>query len=186
MRRFLALALGAMLLATACKVERTPRRFYSGQTPAETEVRVREEQIRARVLALGESVARGDLNGALLALAAGPDALLVGPEESGWVTGAGGATGVVQSLIGLSPPSVHVDEVRVEMEEGAELAWFSAMLTLERSEGDEPIDRPLRITGIYQRTRGDWALVQAHFSLPDLPPTQPSDSASEAPPPEGA
>lgn len=183
MYRFLGLALSATLLLSGCKIERTPRDLLTQREPAAAERRLAEEEIRAHVGALGQAIGRGDLDGALLALAPAPDLYLMGPEDTTAAAGPEGAVGVLRSLVGEEPPEVRVQEVRVTLGPRARVAWVAA--TMEVQEAGEEERHPLRMTGVYVRARGTWLLVQAHLSRPftePAPPLPPADSLA----PEGA
>lgn len=176
MRRFLGLALSAVLLSSACKVERTPAEYYSRREPAETERRMAEQEIRARVGALGEALERGDLGGGLLALAPASEIAVFGPEDSTLVAGVDGTAEVLRELMGEAPPAVRVEEVRVAFAPQARAAWFAALLQVERADTTGAAEAPLRMSGVYLRTRGEWRLVQTHLSRAATPPLPPQDS----------
>ena len=181
MHRFLGIALSATLLS-ACEIEPTPRRYYSARPPAETELRLAQEEIRDRVRALGPALDRGDLGDALLALAPSADVSFMGPEQEVPVQGVEEMTRVLQGLVGEEPPTVRMREVRVTMGPRARVAWFEGGMEVERP-GLEGAASLLRITGVYLRTRGNWQLVQAHLSRPFTPPAAPQDSVA---PPDSA
>ena len=182
MYRFLGLALGATLLLSACKIERTPREQLTQREPAAAERRLAEAELADRVAALGQAVGRGDLDAALLALAPASDLYLQGPDDGPPVIGAEGAAGVVRALIGDVPPSVAVEDVRVTLGPRARMAWVAA--TLDVRPAGEAERRPLRMTGVYLRVRGAWVLAQAHLSrpatAPGAPQPLPADSAAPA------
>lgn len=169
MDRFLGLALGAVLLLSACKVERTPPRYYSHRDPAEAERALAEEELRDRVGALGEAIERGDLNAALFALAPAPELYLVGPGTVGG--GPEGAAALLRALMEEAPGEMEAREVRVTLGPRGRVAWVAGSFVAEGSpEGGEEL---LRLTGVYLRVRGEWRLVQGHLSRPPTPPAEP-------------
>lgn len=175
MHRFLGLALSATLLLSACKIEPTPRKFYSERPPAETELRQFEEELRDRVGALGQALDRGDLRDALLAMAPSADVAFVGPGQEAPVRGVEAMTRELQGLVGEEPPTVRVREVRVTLGPRGQVAWFETGMEMERTGAEAAL---LRMTGVYLRTRGNWQLVQAHLSRPFTPPAAPLDSVA--------
>jgi len=178
--RFLGPALGATLLLSACKIERTPREQLSQREPAATERRLAEEELRDRVGALAQAVGRGDHDAALLALAPAADLYLQGPDDGPPAVGPEGAAAVVRALIGEEAPEVAVEDVRVTLGPRARVAWVAATMDV-RGEG-EAERRPLRMTGVYLRVRGAWVLSQGHLSRPatgpEAPQPLPADSAA--------
>lgn len=181
----LGLALSAALLLSACEIERTPPRYYSHRVPAETEIALAEEELRARVGAFGQALERGDPDAALLALAPAPELYLVGPGAEEVAAGPAGAAELLGALFGEEPPALEVREVRVTLGPRARVAWVAGFLRVRDPAGGE--DGLLRITGVYLRVRGEWRLVQAHLSRPPTPPAEaPPGSPPDSLAPEDA
>ena len=73
MHRTLGIALSATMLLAACKIERTPRQFYSQRDPAAAERELFAAELTDRVAAMGPALDRGDLGAAVFALSPAPD-----------------------------------------------------------------------------------------------------------------
>lgn len=152
-----------MLLASACKIERTPREFFDHQDPIALEREAAAEEIRDRLLALAQAVSRGDAPAAYQAFSPSLDAFALGPVDGIALRGAEQIDSVLQHLA-RSGTTVRLRDVQVEVGPRANMAWFAAVVELpEREEG---LARTLRATGAYVRNEGGWQLVQAHLSLP--------------------
>lgn len=183
MRRITGTALCATLLLAACKVERTPRQFYSQRDPAATERALFTAELTDRVSAVGPALDRRDTGGALFALAPAPDVHVIGPEGGVPAVGPDGLAGVLGSVTDTVPATVSVHDVRVALGPRAQTGWFSAGVEVLRPGAADPAAAAdtLRFSGVYQRTRGEWRLMQAHlsraFTPPAAPPPAPRDSA---------
>ncbi len=182
MHRFLRVGMSATLLLAACKIEQTPRQYYSQRNPASVERETAAGELHARVSAVGAALDRGDVGGAVAALAPAPDAYVIGPDGGNPAVGPDGLAGILRSLADTVPVSVRARDVRVTLGARAETAWFAAALEVT-PEGTPPASAPLSLSGVYRRQRGAWLLVQAHLSRPFTPPAappppSPADSAA--------
>lgn len=186
MHRFTRTALGATLLLAACKVEPTPRQFYSQRDPAAAERELFTAELTDRVAALGPALDRGDLGGALFALAPAPGVHVIGPDGEPPAAGPQGLARVLQSVADTVPATVSVHGVRVELGPRAQTGWFSAGIEVLRPGADDPAASAdtLRLSGVYLRARGEWRLMQAHLSRAFTPPAAPPppSPADSAPP----
>jgi len=174
------IATAAMLLAlAACKVERTPRGFYTQRDPGIVERQEAEGEIRDRVRNFAEHLGRGDRADAVEAVAPMDLAQVIGVDGNGGINRLG-PNGLMQALdsVALPAPAVartpHL-QVQVGLQEG--MGSFSTHVELL------PMDagtRPLRMraTGIFVRDRGSWRLSQIHLSHALVPPPAPADTAA--------
>lgn len=180
MNRFHTGALGALaLLLGACKVEQTPQSLIDRRLPVQEERAAAAEELRDRLLAMGEALQRGDPAEALDALAPAPDAYVVSPQAALEVLGPE-QIGAVLASLASDPVAVEVQDVAVEMGPLANVAWFRAGMAVEREGVGEST---VRITGVYLKREGEWRLVQAHLSTPITPPSPPpSPSEPDAAP----
>lgn len=184
MRRITGTALCATLLLAACKVERTPRQFYSQRDPAATERALFTAELTDRVAAVGPALDRRDPGGALFALAPAPDVHVIGPDGGAPATGPDGLVAILRAVTtDTVPATVSVHDVRVALGPRAQTGWFSAGVEVLRPGAADPAAAAdtLRFSGVYLRTRGEWRLMQAHlsraFTPPAAPPPSPPDSA---------
>jgi hypothetical protein len=184
LHRVLLSALSALLLLSACKVERTPRKYYTGREPAAVERQHAEEEIRARVSALGQALERGDETGALLALAPAPEVYAIGPEGGATVVGPEGVVEMVRELTREAPASAELQDLRVTLGPRARIGWFAAVVRVQPSDTAGAAEDFLRMSGVYLRSEGEWRLVQAHLSHPPTSPApaQPNPPADSAAP----
>ena len=188
MHRPLGIALCATMLLAACKIERTPRQFYSQRDPAAAERELFEAELTDRVAAMGPALDRGDTGGAVFALSPAPDAYVIGPGGGEPALGPEGLTEVLRSVRDTVPATVRLDGVRVAFGPRAQTAWVAAGVevtpTGPAAAGAAP--DTLRFTGVYQRVRGEWLLMQAHLSRRFTPPAAPAPSPADSAPPEAA
>lgn len=176
MRRFNGIALGALLLASACKVERTPAKYFDHKDPIEVERQAAVSEVQDRLLAMTRALDRGNAAEALIALSPAADAYLIGPDEGVVVSGADQVGALLTSLL-EGPVPAQLRDVQVGVGPRANIAWFRAFLEVP---GHTPDGTRMRMTGVYVRDAGLWKLVQAHLSLP-VNPTTPSPSSPSAP-----
>lgn len=190
MHRLTGTALCAALLLAACKIERTPRQFYSQRDPAAAERELFTAELTDRVAAVGPALDRRDAGAALFALAPAPDVHVIGPDGGPPAVGPEGLAAVLGAVADTAPAAVSLHDVRVALGPRAQTAWFSAGVEVLRPAAPEAqaAADTLRLSGVYQRTRGEWRLMQAHLSRaltpPAAPPPAPADSAppgAEAP-----
>ncbi|HEX8272856.1 MAG TPA: nuclear transport factor 2 family protein [Longimicrobiaceae bacterium] len=182
MHRTLGIALSATMLLAACKIERTPRQFYSQRDPAAAERELFAAELTDRVAAMGPALDRGDLGAAVFALSPAPDVYVIGPGGGVPATGPDGLTRMLRSVRDSVPAAVRVDGVRVAFGPRAQTAWVAAGVEVVPA-GDVAAGAgpdTLRFTGVYQRSRGEWLLMQAHLSRRFTPPAPPAPAPSPA------
>lgn len=179
MPRILGAALGAVLLLSACKVERTPPEFFDHGDRIEEIRESAAEELRDRVLALGQALGRGSPAEAMLALAPHGRAAIVAPVE-GVVLMGPEQIGSALARLAATPVALEMRDVRVEVGPQANVAWFYALV---EAPGSGPEGTLLRVTGVYVRDEGAWSLVQAHVSIPT--PAGESPDTLAAPPVAG-
>lgn len=158
--RLVTAALCAGLAVSACKVAPTPQEYIDHRQSIATLREGAEEELRVRLLAMGQALNRDDLAEATLALAPSGDAYLVAAGRSGMVTGETAMAGVLGAIASGERP-VRLSDVRVTVGPRANVAWFHAVLDPEEAAGVPSH----RLTGVYVRgDQGEWRLVQAHLS----------------------
>ena len=175
MYRTSGIALSAIVLLAACKVERTPRKFYSQRDPAAAERATALEELRSRVISVGAALDRGDADGAALALAPAVDLYVVGPGGGAPGVGAEGMARLFRPLTDSVDAAIQVRDVRVTLDPRAQVGWFAAGIEVVRSDSTAPIDT-VSFTGVYLRSRGVWQLAQAHLSGRPMHPAPPQSS----------
>lgn len=187
MHRSLGIALTATLLFSACKIERTPRQFYSQRDPAAAERDLFSAELTDRVVAMGPALDRDDPGGAVFALAPAPDVYVVGPESGTPALGPEGLAEVLRAVRDTVPSNVRVGDVKVTLGPQSLAAWVAASVEVSPA-GRTATAGPdsLRFTGVYQRVRGEWRLVQAHLSRPVRRPAAPLPSPADSSPPAAA
>lgn len=172
------IALGSLLLVSGCKVEPTPVEYFDLVTSTEVEREAAAEEVRDRILAMGQALGRRSASDALLALSPARDVYLAGPEAGAEATGAEGVGEALAALARLPTP-VLTREVVVTVATGGGVAWFRARLDSEEGESGPA----MRMTGLYRRNEGLWQLAQAHLSpatTPPAPPPSPEESAADS------
>lgn len=183
MSRLTIAALCAALLASACKVERTPQEFIDHRRPI-SELRVAAaEELQDRLLATGQALSRGDAAEAMRALSPAADAVLLPVGEAATRVGEAQIAGALGE-IATGGDAVRLRDVEVSVGPGADIAWFRAWL----DHPDAAAGAPVRITGVYLRgDEGEWQLVQAHLSTitPPADSLQPSPAVDASPPAGG-
>ncbi|HEX2188674.1 MAG TPA: nuclear transport factor 2 family protein, partial [Longimicrobiaceae bacterium] len=180
--RITGTVLCATLLLAACKVERTPRRFYSQRDPAAAERELFTAELTDRVAAVGPALDRRDAGGALFALAPAPDVHVIGPEGGIPAVGPDRLAAVLLAVTDTVPATVSVHDVRVALGPRAQTGWFSAGVEVLRPGAADPAGAAdtLRFSGVYLRNRGEWRLMQAHLSRAFTPPAAPQPSPPDS------
>ncbi|HEX8430469.1 MAG TPA: nuclear transport factor 2 family protein [Longimicrobium sp.] len=181
MHRSVALS-AALLTLAACEVKRTPPDFYNHPDPTVVVKQEGEDEIRKRVLAFAQALSRADHAGATTALAPADLATIVGMDDNGGMVRFGSA-GVDSALAELGPPAralVRTPDLRVGMSQG--MGWFATHLQLVPT-GAGGTTQSLRFSGVFERDRGAWRLIQAHLSRAESAPATPRpDSLPPRPP----
>lgn len=186
MSRLTHAALCATLLASACKVERTPPEYIDHRQPITAVRDEAAEELQDRLLAMGQALNRGDSSEALQALSPTPDAYVLAADGDAVLTGEEQIVGALTEIASLQG-EVSMSDVRVNVGPRGNVAWFRAQLAHSGATGEGPF----RITGVYLRgDEGGWRLVQAHLSVaaiaaPDslAPDSLPPSPAADAAPP---
>ncbi|HEV2148589.1 MAG TPA: nuclear transport factor 2 family protein [Longimicrobiaceae bacterium] len=181
MHRPLGTALCATLLLAACKIEPTPRQFYAQRDPAPGERELLAAELTDRVSAVGPALDRGDAEAAVFALAPSPEVYTIGPGGGSPSVGPDRLAATLGEVGDTVPGTVRVQEVRVLLGPRAQTAWFATGIEVRRAGAPEEADT-LHLSGVYQRARGEWRLVQAHLSRPFTPPAAPSPSPPDSAP----
>lgn len=174
--RHTLLAFAALLSLAACKVERTPREFYTQRDPAVVDQKEAAGEIRARVRSFAEELGRGDRAGAVEALLPQEGVLVIGVDAHDGVARLGPA-GLAQALdsVELPVPSVARTpdlQVQVGLRDGT--GSFSTPIELMPASGGDPVS--LRASGVFAQQGGQWRLTQIHLSRPW---TRPDTAAAE-------
>lgn len=174
MRKLSSAALCAAVLVSACKIERTPPEFVDHRQPV-TELRdAASEELQARLLALGQALARGDASEAALALVPAADAYVLTPQDS--LAGEEAVGALIGRLAAEGGEGARVEDVVVSVGPRANVAWFRGTVHLPRAEIPA-----LRLTGVFLRAdEGEWRLVQAHLSSPTPEPSPPQANPDAA------
>ena len=170
------LALGSLLLVSACKVEPTPAEYIDLVSSTQGEREAASSEVRDRVLATGQALSRRNASDALLALAPAQDVYLAGPEPGAEASGVEGVGGVLAGLASLPLP-LATAEVVVTVATGGDVVWFRALLA---PTGEENGAAALRMTGIYRLNEGLWQLALAHLSPATPLPPSPEGSAGDS------
>ena len=157
-------ALAALLLVTACKVDRTPRSFYDRQ-PAAIDQDAAVAELRARVLAFGNALERGNRSAASSALAPSPDAVVypLDGDDGRYATGAEGLTRTLGELGVPAPLAARTPDLVVRANVKGNLGWFSTHLELLPMGSVGQFQR-VRVSGAFVRDGGEWHLAQIHLS----------------------
>jgi ketosteroid isomerase-like protein len=176
-RRLLPLV--PLLALSACKVEETPREFSTQRDPARVERQEGSDEIRTRVRSFAESLARGDQAGAAVALGATQLTEVVGVDANRGVQriGPAGLAAALAEVHAPAPAFARTPDLRVDVSGRGLVGWFSTHLELLSPTGPLQAAQQLRVTGVFQRDRGEWRLAQIHLSRPEAPPPSPADSA---------
>jgi SnoaL-like protein len=173
LRRILpAAALLALPLLAACKVERTPSQFYTERDPAVVERRDAEDEIR------------GDREGAVSALLPQDLAHVIGVDANAGLVriGPAGVAATVAEIDAVAPAVARTPDLRVQVELREGLGWFATHVELLPA-GPPPREVVrLRASGVMERVRGSWRLVQLHLSEAQAPPPPaPADTSAADP-----
>ncbi len=182
-----AVAVCASLLASACKIERTPPEYIDHRAPIAATRGAAAEELQDRLSAIGQALNRGDSDEALRALAPTPDAYMIAPGREAVLTGEEIA-GTLAELASLPSP-LELRNVVITVGPRANVAWFRAEMHYPGADSGSSF----RFSGLYLRgDEGEWRLVQGHLSTataparslsPDSLPSSPG--AAEAPPGDG-
>jgi hypothetical protein len=180
-RLFLPLLVAALPALGGCRVERTPREFYTQRDPAQVDQRDDDKEIRARVRNFAVELASGNRGRALTALNPADEVLVIGADGSGGVSRIG-IRGLAEALDSLTLPTravARTADLRVEVGLRESTGWFSTPIEFLTMGSADSAPRWLRASGIYKQDRGEWKLVQLHLSRPFVAPdTTRADSAS--------
>ena len=181
MHRFPSAAACLLVLLPACKIERTPSEFYSHNDEAAVEREAGEAELRARVGAFREALARGQADDAVRALGPSARASVLGPgEHTG--TPRQGPAGIAQAIAEIAPGGGRVMETPdlfVDVSVRQNMGWFATHLVPAPGAEQDSTAVPMRMSGVFEREKGEWRLVQVHVSPAVLPaPPAPVDSAA--------
>ena len=167
MKAFRGIVFGMALLLSACEIEPTPVDYIDRATSAEAGRAQAEGEVRDRVLAMGQALARRNSADAFIALAPAREVLVVGLEgNAGEAVGPERIRALLDSLA-AQPAAVAARDVVVRVSPRANVAWFQAAL---EGDGEAPSGL-LRLSGVYELNEGAWQLVQAHLSAPFMRPS---------------
>ncbi|HEX5521164.1 MAG TPA: nuclear transport factor 2 family protein [Longimicrobiaceae bacterium] len=185
MHRPCLLALAALLVLSACKIEPTPRDYIDRSGPAAEEREAARDELRAFLYAFTNAIDRRDDSAALAALAVAPQAWLIGPDANQPLDRAGFVAAAVHAAREAAPLRYELEpgDLRVAVGPRAAIGWFVVRLApvVATGEAADSAAAPvpaLWMSGVYQRRAGAWELVQAHLSRAAAPAV----SAAAAPP----
>jgi hypothetical protein len=169
-------ALAALVLLSACRVERTPRSFYDQRQPAAQDQDVAVAELRARVRAFGAGLERGDAAGAVSALAPTGDAIVFGlkDHEGPPPVGPEGLRRALADIDVPAPLAARTPDLTVKANLKGNLGWFSTHVEMLPRGAAGHFER-LRVSGAFTRDGGEWRLSEIHLSLP-APEPPPPDS----------
>lgn len=168
MERFIIAAVGAAVLGSACKVERTPSEYFDHRQWSQEEVSETAAELQDRVLALGQALGRRSPTEAMITLAPDPNAIIFTPQQGVVLSGTAEIQRGIQAFID-SRHALRLSKVTVTVSPQGRTAWFLAEGDAREAPGEEPT--PLLVTGVYVQTGGAWQLVSAHISTPEPPPS---------------
>jgi hypothetical protein len=174
LRRLWCVALGVSLLAPACKIEQTPQEYIDARSPVQQLRSASAEELEARVTAMGEALARRDVDAALDTLDIATEGYVVHGLGSEPVVGSEEARRVFrEQLEGIGPLRFAGSNVTVGPRGGT--AWFS--LDLESTAHNSG----LQVTGVLIRRDAGWRIVQSHLSRrgETIPQPEPSYPAGD-------
>ncbi|HEX5725149.1 MAG TPA: nuclear transport factor 2 family protein [Longimicrobiaceae bacterium] len=168
----------ALLVLSACKVERTPPEFYEHRDPSVVEEQEAQNEVRVRLGAFQQAMSRGDHGDAVEALNPLPLAAVIGLRPHGGIA-LRGPQGLAQALGEIETPGRVLARlpdltVSVSLREG--MGWFSSHLELLPTGAVPGPAERLRVSGVFLSERGEWRLTQLHLSRPEAVPP-PADSA---------
>jgi hypothetical protein len=174
LRRLWCVALGASLLASACKIEQTPQEYIDARSPLQQLRSASAEELEERVTAMGEALARLDVDAALDTLDIATDGYIVHGLGSEPVVGSVEARRVLSEQLQRSGP-LRLAGSTVTVGPRGGTAWFS--LDLQNTEHDSG----LQVTGVLLRRDAGWRIVQGHLSRRGeiTPPPEPSYPAGD-------
>lgn len=178
MPRFLIAVLAIATLSSACKIQRTPDEYFDHGEAVETDRAASAEELRDRVLALGQAIARGSGTEAMVALAPAAELRIITPQQDLVLSGPEAIRAAVNRFTS-TPTAISMRDVVVTVGPLGNVGWFEAIVD---APGSGPEGTSLRVTGVYLRTEGAWEMVQAHISTPREPSRVPPPDSAEAPP----
>jgi hypothetical protein len=178
-RRPVVLAL--LLLAPACRIERTPQELIDPMNPAVVNRREGDREIALRIAALREAIARGAPADAVNALAPLPEAHVIGLDEQEGRSRFG-SSGLTQALADVPAGErvlVRTPDLRIQTDTREMFAWFATHLeVLPLGAGRGPAER-YRVSGVFRRVEGSWRLSHLHLSRGRPDPTPESGAEVE-------
>lgn len=177
MRRFLPALCIPLVLLGGCRIERTPSAYIDRLESPEEEIRAATEELLDRLLSTGPSLQRRNLGDVSIALAPHAELSGIGPDAEI----VRGDTELLRLLDETTAGrNVAIEDVRVEIEPGSDVAWFRSVLVVS---GDSVDAGRMPFTGVFVHEDGEWRLRQSHLSGPITPPADslpPADSAAAA------
>ena len=175
LRRFYPALCLPLLLLSGCKIERTPNAYIDRLDTPEEEVQAATEELVDRLLSTAPALQRGNLNDVTTALS--PHTELSGVGPAGEVI-AGNAE-FVRTLQELTAGNrVAMNDLRVEVDPGNDVAWFRSVMILT---DPDDIERRMPFTGVFVQHEGEWWLRQGNLTAPVSLPSDslpPADSAA--------
>jgi hypothetical protein len=176
-RRPVVLAL--LLLAPACRIERTPQELIDPMNPAIVNRREADREIALRIAALRGAIARGSPADAVDALAPLPEAHVIGPDEQEGRPrfGSSGLTEALARVPTAERVLVRTPDLRIQSDTREMFAWFATHLeVLPLAPGRGPAER-YRVSGVFRRVEGSWRLSHLHLSRGQPEPPTPGSGA---------
>jgi hypothetical protein len=156
------------LALAACKVEPTPRTFYNHRNPAGVELEESAGEVRARVTRFAGALVRGDSAQAMEAMNPAELVQVLGPADGDSMSAVGPA-GLLRAIGRVRRPAGGVARAPdLHVSTSQTMGWFSTHVEMIPVAAEGRAER-LRLSGVFARDRGDWRLVEAHFSQPAPP-----------------
>ena len=123
------------------------------------------DEVTLTLKGMFEAYAKRDLNGVLAFWAPDPDVRLIGSGADEKSVGLNAFAKILRRDWEQSDAvSVELKDVAVSTAEA--VAWFTADITFRGKINVDSFDMPGRLTGVMEKRKGNWLLMQMHFSVP--------------------
>jgi hypothetical protein len=160
-KRFWKITSAAVLLTAGCKIEQTPQQYFDHREPVSVERQAAVEEVRDRLMAMGQALGRGSPIEALVALAPAPDVYVIGPGEDEILSGQDQVAAALELVAG-TPLAVQLRDLEVASGPRGGVTWFRGVMDLP---SPDPQRQALRMSGVYTLHEGSLRLVQLHLSF---------------------
>lgn len=152
-------------LLCACTIEETPQQYIDRRDNLADQIAVSEEELARRLGALPSALGAGADSAVLALLRPDSVTIFLTPTSADTVTSGQDLVQSLRDVEALAAADLRVLWLRVDSNN--EVAWFAAVYAVAADPTQE-----VRFSGAFNRSAGEWFLVNGHLSTASLDPTR--------------